>query len=103
MGFDASKLDFIIVYYYNLAGGINLYYTTVTQEGVQTKCPIIKVSPDHSLKEETKFIKFSVSTENVKNIPIKVKIEGKDAVANEGYYTINNVKKVIYIMLQLLL
>ena len=93
MGFDASKLDFIIVYYYNLAGEINLYYTTVTQEGVQTKCPIIKVSPDHSLKEETKFIKFSVSTENVKNIPIKVKIEGKDAVANEGYYTINNVKK----------
>ena len=93
MGFDASNLDFIIVYYYNLAGGINLYYTTVTQEGVQTKCPIIKVSPDHSLKEETKFIKFSVSTENVKNIPIKVKIEGKDAVANEGYYTINNVKK----------
>ena len=93
MEFDASNLDFIIVYYYNLAGGINLYYTTVTQEGVQTKCPIIKVSPDHSLKEETKFIKFSVSTENVKNIPIKVKIEGKDAVANEGYYTINNVKK----------
>ena len=93
MGFDASNLDFIIVYYYNLAGGINLYYTTVTQEGVQTKCPIIKVSPNHSLKEETKFIKFSVSTENVKNIPIKVKIEGKDAVANEGYYTINNVKK----------
>ncbi len=93
MGFDASNLDFIIVYYYNLAGGINLYYTTVTQEGVQTKCPIIKVSPNHSLKEETKFIKFSVSTENVKNIPIKVKIEGKDAAANEGYYTINNVKK----------
>lgn len=93
MGFDASNLDFIIVYYYNLAGGINLYYTIVTQEGVQTKCPIIKVSPDHSLKEETKFIKFSVSTENVKNIPIKVKIEGEDAVANEGYYTINNVKK----------
>ena len=93
MGFDASKLDFIIVYYYNLAGGINLYYTTVIQGEVQTKCPIIKVSPDYSLKEETKFIKFSVSTENVENIPIKVKIEGKDAVANEGYYTINNVKK----------
>lgn len=93
MGFDASKLDFIIVYYYNLAGGINLYYTTVIQKEVQTKCPIIKVSPDYSLKEETKFIKFSVSTENVGNIPIKVKIEGEDAVANKGYYTINNVKK----------
>lgn len=93
MGFDVSNLDFIIVYYYNLAGGINLYYTTVIQEGVQTECPIIKIEPDYSLKEETKFIKFSVSTENVGNIPIVVEIEGESAVANEGYYTINNVKK----------
>lgn len=93
MGFDASNLDFIIVYYYNLAGGINLYYTTVTQSGVETKCPIIIVNSSSSLKGEEKSITFSVSTENVENIPIKVKIEGKDAVANEGYYTINNVKK----------
>lgn len=93
MGFDASNLDFIIVYYYNLAGGINLYYTTVTQSGVETKCPIIIVNSSSSLKGEEKSITFSVSTKNVENIPIKVKIEGKDAVANEGYYTINNVKK----------
>ena len=61
MGFDASNLDFIIVYYYNLAGGINLYYTTVNQSGVQTECPIIKIIPNYELTDPTKNIKFNIS------------------------------------------
>lgn len=71
MGFDVSKLDFIIVYYYNLAGEINLYYTTVIQEGVQTECPIIKI-PNYELTDSTKNIKFSISItdSNEKELPV---------------------------------
>lgn len=56
--FSISNLDFIIVYYYNLAGGINLYYTTVTRYGVETKCPIIKINSE--LTKDHKQIKFNV-------------------------------------------
>ena len=72
MGFDASNLDFIIVYYYNLAGGINLYYTTVIQEGIQTECPIIKIIPNYELTDSTKNIKFSISItdSNEKELPV---------------------------------
>ena len=91
MGFDASKLDFIIVYYYNLAGGVNLYYTTVTQSGVETKCPIIIVNSSSSLKGEEKSITFSVSTENKDDI--KLKIAEEVITGKEINYTIKNVKK----------
>ena len=91
MGFDASKLDFIIVYYYNLAGGINLYYTTVIQEGVQTECPIIKIEPEYSLTGETKQIKFSVSTTGGSIDPLNVTGANKDS--KEDKYIIDNVKK----------
>lgn len=91
MGFDASKLDFIIVYYYNLAGGINLYYTTVIQKEVQTKCPIIKIKPEYSLTGETKQIKFSVSTTGGSIDPSNVTGANKDS--KEDKYIIDNVKK----------
>ena len=91
MGFDASNLDFIIVYYYNLAGGINLYYTTVIQEGVQTECPIIKIEPEYSLTGETKQIKFSVSTTGGSIDPSNVTGANKDS--EEDKYIIDNVKK----------
>lgn len=91
MGFDASNLDFIIVYYYNLAGGINLYYTTVTQEGVQTECPIIKIEPEYSLTGETKQIKFSVSTTGGSIDPLNVTGANKDS--EEDKYIIDNVEK----------
>lgn len=91
MGFDASKLDFIIVYYYNLAGGINLYYTTVIQEKIQTECPIIKIEPEYSLTGETKQIKFSVSTTGGSIDPSNVTGANKDS--KEDKYIIDNVKK----------
>lgn len=91
MGFDASNLDFIIVYYYNLAGGINLYYTTVTQSDVETKCPIIKIEPEYSLTGETKQIKFSVSTTGGSIDPLNVTGANKDS--KEDKYIIDNVKK----------
>lgn len=91
MGFDASNLDFIIVYYYNLAGGINLYYATVNQNGVQTACPIIKIKPDYSLTGETKQIKFSVSTTGGSIDPSNVTGANKDTI--EDIYIINNVEK----------
>lgn len=91
MGFDASNLDFIIVYYYNLAGGINLYYTTVIQEEVQTECPIIKIEPEYSLTGETKQIKFSVSTTGGSIDPSNVTGANKDS--EEDKYIIDNVKK----------
>lgn len=106
--FSISNLDFIIVYYYNLAGGINLYYTTVIQEGVQTECPIIKIEPEYSLTGETKQIKFSVGVHdanNEKNLILvednkelivkinneQIKAEGVEEGKNK--YIINNVKK----------
>lgn len=106
MGFDASNLDFIIVYYYNLAGGINLYYTTVTRSGVETKCPIIKINPE--LTEDHKQIIFSVGVHDANNeknlIPVEdnkelivkinneqIKAEGVEEGKNK--YIINNVKK----------
>ena len=89
MGFDASNLDFIIVYYYNLAGGINLYYTTVIQEGVQTECPIIKIESE--LTEDHKQIKFSVSTTGGSIDPSNVTGANKDS--EEDKYIIDNVKK----------
>lgn len=72
MGFSVQNLDFIIVYYYNLAGGINLYYTTVIQEGIQTECPIIKIIPNYELTDSTKNIKFSISItdSNEKELPV---------------------------------
>ena len=91
MGFSLSDLDFIIVYYYNLAGGINLYYTTVIQEGVQTECPIIKIEPEDSLTGETKQIKFSVSTTGGSIDPSNVTGANKDS--KEDKYIIDNVKK----------
>lgn len=91
MGFDASNLDFIIVYYYNLAGGINLYYTMIIQEGVQTECPIIKIDPEYSLTGETKQIKFSVSTTGGSIDPSNVTGANKDS--KEDKYIIDNVKK----------
>lgn len=106
MGFDASNLDFIIVYYYNLAGGINLYYTTVTRSGVETKCPIIKINPE--LTEDHKQIIFSVGVHDANNeknlIPVEdnkeliVKINNKQIKAEgveegKNKYIINNVKK----------
>ena len=96
MAFSVSNLDFIIVYYYNLSGGINLYYTTVSQNGIETECPIIKVDSLDLLTEQTtqtKSIKFKVSTTDTKNNPIEVKIGGEDAVPYDGYYTISNVVK----------
>ena len=106
MGFDASKLDFIIVYYYNLAGGINLYYTTVTQSGVDTKCPIIKINS--ALTEDYRQIVFNVGVHDANNennlIPVQddkelivkinnkqIKTEGIEAGKNK--YIIDNVKK----------
>ena len=89
MGFDASNLDFIIVYYYNLAGGINLYYTTVIQEGVQTECPIIKIESE--LTEDHKQIKFSVSTTGGSIDPSNVTGANKDS--EEDKYIIDNVEK----------
>ena len=97
MGFSVQDLDFIIVYYYNLAGGINLYYTTVTQSGVKTKCPIIKINP--KLTEDHKQIKFSVNVydaseknlipvENIKELTVK--INNKEVkVGEDNQYTIN--------------
>ena len=85
MGFSVQDLDFIIIYYYNLAGGINLYYTTVTQSGVETKCPIIKINPE--LTKDYKQIKFSVNiydadnkenlipVENIKELTVKINNE----------------------------
>lgn len=72
MGFSVQNLDFIIVYYYNLARGINLYYTTVIQEGIQTECPIIKIIPNYELTDSTKNIKFSISItdSNEKELPV---------------------------------
>lgn len=105
MEFSASNLDFIIVYYYNLAGGINLYYTTVSQHGVETECPIIKVenvglrTEQTEETEQTKSIQFKVSTVNTQNDPIEVKTLtvkiGKDNIIpdEKGYYNINNVEK----------
>ena len=90
-GFDASNLNFIIVYYYNLAGGINLYYTTVIQERVQTECPIIKIDPEYSLTGETKQIKFSVSTTGGSIDPSNVIGANKDS--EEDKYIIDNVEK----------
>lgn len=97
MGFDASKLDFIIVYYYNLAGGINLYYTTITRYGVETECPIIRINPE--LTKDHKQIKFSVNVYDAseKNlIPVQnikeltVKINNKEVkVGEDSQYTIN--------------
>lgn len=97
MGFSVQDLDFIIVYYYNLAGGINLYYTTVTQSGVETKCPIIKINP--KLTEDHKQIKFNVDIQDVdtkeliSNDNIKeliVKINNKEVkVGEDNQYTIN--------------
>lgn len=88
-GFDASNLDFIIVYYYNLAGGINLYYTTVTRSGVETECPIIKINPE--LTEDHKQIKFSVSTTGGSIDPSNVTGANKDS--EEDKYIIDNVEK----------
>lgn len=94
MGFSVSNLDFIIVYYYNLSGGINLYYTTVNQEGVNTKCPIIKVDTNYSLEGETKSINFSVNAEIDENDEItSITVEGADKVTNEECYIINNIAK----------
>ena len=97
MGFSVQDLDFIIVYYYNLAGGINLYYTTVTQSGVETKCPIIKINS--ALTEDHKQIKFSVNVYDAGEkdlIPVKnikeliVKINNKEVkVGEDNQYTIN--------------
>lgn len=95
--FSISNLDFIIVYYYNLAGGINLYYTTVTQSGVKTKCPIIKINP--KLTEDYKQIKFNVdiqdvdtkeliSNDNIKKLIIKINNE-EVKVGEDNQYTIN--------------
>ncbi len=92
MGFSVQDLDFIIVYYYNLAGGINLYYTTVTQSGVETECPIIIVNSNSSLKGEEKSITFSVSTKNNKD-DIELKIAEEVITGKEINYTIENVKK----------
>lgn len=88
-GFDASNLDFIIIYYYNLAGGINLYYTTVTRSGVETECPIIKINPE--LTEDHKQIKFSVSTTGGSIDPSNVTGANKDS--EEDKYIIDNVEK----------
>lgn len=97
MGFSVQDLDFIIVYYYNLAGRINLYYTTVTQSGVETKCPIIKINS--ALTEDHKQIKFSVNVydaseknlipvENIKELTVK--INNKEVkVGEDNQYTIN--------------
>lgn len=90
MGFDASNLDFIIVYYYNLAGEINLYYTVI-QEDIQTKCPIIKIEPEYSLTGETKQIKFSVSTTGGSIDSLNITGANKDS--KEDKYIIDNVKK----------
>lgn len=87
--FSVQDLDFIIVYYYNLAGGINLYYTTVIQEGVQTECPIIKIESE--LTEDHKQIKFSVSTTGGSIDPSNVTGANKDS--EEDKYIIDNVKK----------
>ena len=84
MGFSVQNLDFIIVYYYNLAGGINLYYTTVTQSGVKTKCPIIKINSE--LTKDHKQIKFNVGiydpdtkklipNQNIKELTVKINNE----------------------------
>lgn len=89
MGFSVQNLDFIIVYYYNLAGGINLYYTTVTRSGVETKCPIIKINPE--LTEDHKQIIFSVSTTGGSIDPSNVTGANKDS--KEDKYIIDNVKK----------
>ena len=100
MGFDASNLDFIIVYYYNLAGGINLYYTTVIQEGVQTECPIIKINPE--LTEDHKQIKFNVGiydpdtkklipNQNIKELTVN--INNTEAKAGEDNKYIIDVEK----------
>lgn len=97
MEFSVQDLDFIIVYYYNLAGGINLYYTAVTQSGVETKCPIIKINS--VLTEDHKQIKFSVNVydasekdlipvENIKELIVK--INNKEVkVGEDNQYTIN--------------
>lgn len=89
IGFSVQNLDFIIVYYYNLAGGINLYYTTVTRSGVETKCPIIKINPE--LTEDHKQIIFSVSTTGGSIDPSNVTGANKDS--KEDKYIIDNVKK----------
>lgn len=100
MGFSIQDLDFIIVYYYNLAGGINLYYTTVTQSGVETKCPIIKINPE--LTKDHKQIKFSVNVYNADKtnlIPVgnikelTVKINNKEVKVGEDNKYIIDVEK----------
>ena len=99
--FSVQDLDFIIVYYYNLAGGINLYYTTVTQSGVETKCPIIKINPE--LTKDHKQIKFSVNVYDVDNkenlIPVEnikeltVKINNEEVKVGEDNKYIIDVEK----------
>ena len=97
--FSVQDLDFIIVYYYNLAGGINLYYTTVTRSGVETKCPIIKINSN--LTEDHKQIKFSVNVyDNKENlIPVEnikkltVNINNKEVKVGEDNKYIIDVEK----------
>ena len=100
MGFSVQNLDFIIVYYYNLAGGINLYYTTVTRYGVETKCPIIKINSE--LTKDHKQIKFNVGiydpdtkklipNQNIKELTVK--INNTEAKAGEDNKYIIDVEK----------
>ena len=100
MEFSVQNLDFIIVYYYNLAGGINLYYTTVTRSGVETKCPIIKINPE--LTEDHKQIKFNVGiydpdtkklipNQNIKELTVN--INNTEAKAGEDNKYIIDVEK----------
>lgn len=100
MGFSVQDLDFIIVYYYNLAGGINLYYTTITRYGVETECPIIRINPE--LTKDHKQIKFSVNVYDAseKNlIPVQnikeltVKINNKEVKVGEDSKYIIDVEK----------
>lgn len=106
MEFSVQDLDFIIVYYYNLAGGINLYYTTVTQLGVDTKCPIIKINS--ALTEDHKQIIFSVGVHDANNENNLISVQddkelivkiNNDQIKTEGIeeeknkYIIDNVKK----------
>lgn len=100
MGFSVQNLDFIIVYYYNLAGGINLYYTTVTRYGVETKCPIIKINSE--LTKDHKQIKFNVGiydpdtkklipNQNIKELTVN--INNTEAEAGEDNKYIIDVEK----------
>lgn len=100
IGFSVQNLDFIIVYYYNLAGGINLYYTTVTRSGVETKCPIIKINSE--LTKDHKQIKFNVGiydpdtkklipNQNIKELTVN--INNTEAKAGEDNKYIIDVEK----------